>query len=103
MSQECQSTWTENESSQAETFFRAHMKELSQFLLAEGIDKKALLAALEKEEASSALKELVQALEIENQAPTAPTVKTMGKLSAALRAAARKGGVSGDFKSVFAE
>ena len=103
MSQECQSTWTENESSQAETFFRAHMKELSQFLLAEGIDKKALLKALSNHEASSSLKELVHALGIEDEAPTTPTVKTMGKLSAALRAAARKGGVSGDFKSVFAE
>lgn len=103
MSQECKSIWTDTESTQAENFFRTHMKELSQFLLQEGIDKKALLEALEKHEASSAVKELVHALEIEDQAETTPSVKTMGNLSAALRAAARKGGVLGDFKSVFAE
>ncbi len=101
MSQESQVTWTESESTQAETFFRTHMKELSVFLLSEGIDKKALLKALDKHEASSAVKELVHALEIEDEVATAPSVKKMGNLSAALRAAARKGGVLGDFKGVF--
>ena len=101
MSQEYISSWTDTESTQAENFFRTHLKELSQFLLEQGIDKKALLAALEKHEASEAVKELVHELEIQDTAKVEPSLKTVGNLSAALRAAARKGGVLGDFKSVF--
>ena len=92
--------WTETHSHNATEFFRTHIKELSQFLLAEGIDKKALLAVLEKHEASGAVRELVEDLKIAEISEAPHTASTMARISRALRVAARERGALSDFKSV---
>ncbi len=81
-------------------FFRSHIKELSQFLLAEGIEKKALLSLLEKQKASLAIRELIEGLKITGTNDVPHTAETMARISRALRVAARERGALSDFKAV---
>lgn len=99
--------WTEEQNNSAAEFFRTHAKELAEFFVAQGIDKKTLRDALEEMKASNQVKQALDAVDVkENLAQVKDEKRTldhMARLSQALCVAARERGALGDFKDVFAQ
>ena len=98
--------WSESQDKSVASFFQSHAAELASFFVSEGIDKKALIAALKEHKASEHVLDLVRKMEIEEEKAQENaqkrSVDQMASLSRALRVAARERGALSDFKSVFA-
>lgn len=97
--------WSEDEEQSVAKFFHTNSKELSLFLSSHGVDKKALLDALNANKASDFVKAIVNTLELEDVASQekarARAHDEMSRLSRALRVAAREHGALSDFEKVF--
>lgn len=105
--QENKTIWTEEQNNSAADFFRTHAKELAEFFVSQGIDKKTLRDALEEKKASDYVKQALDAMDVKEEITEKKdekrTLDHMARLSRALRVAARERGALGDFKDVFAQ
>ena len=97
--------WNENQDKSVADFFHSHAAELASFFASEGIDKKALIQALQEHKASEHVLDLVKKMEIEEDLAQENAKKRsldqMASLSRSLRVAAHERGALSDFKSVF--